>query len=177
MHGGFLQQRFLARREGVQPGGNDTLDRFRQHAGRPTLREHADVLLGEERIAARALEQRSLLVRKLEWLLEERRDEPCGLIVAERAQRNRRGICFAASPAMAALEQLRPRGRDHEEWNAVKPVDNVVEEIEKAVVGPMQVLEHEHGRPAFGDRFKKPSPRRRGGTTMASLARETDKRA
>ena len=38
------------------------------------------------------------------------------------------------------------------------PVDEVVDEVEQVVVGPVQVLEDEHERPTFGQGLEEPSP-------------------
>ena len=55
------------------------------------------------------------------------------------------------------VEQLRPRGADDEQRHAARPVDEVVDEVEQVVVGPVQVLEHEHERP-----LARRAPRRSG---------------
>jgi hypothetical protein len=70
VHRGLLEQFLLGARQGVQSRGDHSLHRLRQLAGRAALREHADVLLREERIAARSFKQRALLVCELEWLLQ-----------------------------------------------------------------------------------------------------------
>src|SRR5919206_588186 len=49
-----------------------------------------------------------------------------------------------AAPAAAALEQLRARRADDQHRHAARPVDQVVDEIEHLVVGPVQILEDQH---------------------------------
>ena len=44
------------------------------------------------------------------------------------------------------LEQLGPSQRDHVEPVAARPLEQVLDEVEQARVGPLQVLEDEHGR-------------------------------
>ena len=65
------EQALLDLRESVEPRRDEALHGFRQLRGRPPLAQHARVLLGVQRVAARPLEQRSLVVGELERLLEQ----------------------------------------------------------------------------------------------------------
>ena len=61
--------------------------------------------------------------------------------------------------------------RDDEERQSPGPVDQVVDEVEKAFVGPMQVLEDEHERALLAERLEEAPPRREGlaGMVLAQL--------
>jgi hypothetical protein len=83
VHGGLVQQLLLAPWQRVQPRCDHSLHRLRQLTGRPAFLEHADVLLCEERIAARAVEEDSLFVRELQWLLQKRGDQPRRVVFRE----------------------------------------------------------------------------------------------
>ena len=130
MHGRLLQQLLLFSWQRVESRRDDSLHRLRQLTRRPAFREHADVLLGEERVAARAVEQRSLLVSQLERSLEQARNQPRGVLVGQRLERNRCRVRLSSTPALSSLQQLRARRPDHQERDAAEPVDEVVEEVQ-----------------------------------------------
>ena len=52
------------------------------------------------------------------------------------------------------FEQLGARGPDDHERHGLCPVGEVLEEGEHRLVGPMKVLEHEHGGALLGDRAR-----------------------
>ena len=57
-------------------------------------------------------------------------------------------------PAAPAGRRSNSSGRaahDHQQRHAVRPVDQVLEEVEQRVVGPVQVLEHQHRGPFGGE--------------------------
>ena len=70
----------------------------------------------------------------------------------------RRRIELAAAPARAPLEQLRPRGRDGQQRDVRDPVDELVHEVEQALVRPVEVLEDDDERPLLGHRLEKAPP-------------------
>ena len=91
-------------------------------------------------------------------MLDHGRDEPTGLRVGQRRQGHRERVGLAAAPAGAPGEQLRPCGSHDEERHTGRPVDEVIDEVEQAVVGPLEVLENEHERPLVGERLEEPAP-------------------
>ena len=155
-----LQERLLLRRQRVEARGDDSLDGLGQRELRPgeRLGEHADVFLGVERIAARVGEEpRRAAV--LDGLLREEGDQQLlGLRVRERRERDGDGAPLAAAPARTALEELRPGCAHDQDRDAGRPVDEMVDEVEQAVVGPVQVLEDEHERVLLGQRLEEPAP-------------------
>ena len=71
-------------------------------------------------------------------------------------------VAFALPPPHAGRRSS-SSGRavaDDEERDVAEPVDEVVDEVEQAVVGPVEVLEHEHGRAPLGDRLEEATPGR-----------------
>ena len=62
--------------------------------------------------------------------------------------------------------ELRSGGADHEQRHTFGSVDEVLQEGEHRVVGPVKVLEHEYGRVLLGDVFEEPSP---GGEELLTL--------
>ena len=91
--------------------------------------------------------------------------EPRCLLVRERRERDRRRVRLAAAPGRATREQLRPRARDDEDRNIGEPVDELVGEVEQAVVGPVHVLEDEHEGPLVSERLEEAPP---GGERLAA---------
>ncbi len=57
---------------------------------------------------------------------------------------------------------------DQEQGDALGDVRQVLEEGEHRLVGPVQVLEHEHGRTLLGDPLQEPAP---GGEQLLALGR------
>ena len=114
------------------------------------LGEHAGVLLGVEWVALGALEDRLLRVGVEDGAVEEVLEEARSVLVGERADRKRERIELAAAPTRPPVEQLRAGRSDDEEWNGRRPVCEVVDEVEQAVVGPVQVFEDEHEGPLLG---------------------------
>ena len=89
-------------------------------------------------------------------------DEPGRLLVRERRERDRERVRLSSTPAGAAREELGPGGAHDEERNLDRPVDEIVDEVEQAVVGPMEILEDEHERPALRERLEEAPPRGEG---------------
>ena len=65
--------------------------------------------------------------------------------------------------------ELGTRGPDHEQRHRLGAVGQVLEEREHRVVGPVQVLEDEHGRALLGDVLEEPPPR---GEQLVALGRD-----
>ena len=69
-----------------------------------------------------------------------------------------------------ALEELRPRRRDDEQRDVGHPVDELVDEVEQALVRPVEVLEDEDERALLGEPFEEAPPR--GERLVAPVAAE-----
>ena len=68
---------------------------------------------------------------------------------------------FPPPHARSSLEQLRPGGADDQQRHRAGPVSEQVDEVQQGVVGPVDVLEHEHRRAVLGQRLEEPPPRRK----------------
>ena len=64
------------------------------------------------------------------------------------------------------LPQLRPRRADDKQRHACDPLRQLVDEVKQGIVGPMQVLEDEHGRAPLGKRLEEAAP---GGEAFAAV--------
>ena len=85
-------------------------------------------------------------------------DEARGVVVGERRERDRRRVRLASAPAWTAREELGASGADDEHRHSGRPVDEVVDEVEQAVVRPVEILEDEHERASLCERFQEPPP-------------------
>ena len=61
--------------------------------------------------------------------------------------------------AGAALEELGTRRTEEQERHLPTPVEEVLQEVQQGVVGPVQVLDDEHARPPRRHLLEKPPPR------------------
>ena len=99
-------------------------------------------------------------------------DQACGVLVGERRKRQRDRVRLASTPAGTSHEQLRPGAAEDEQRHPGRPVDEAVDELEQAVVGPVQVLEDEHGGALFAQCLEEAPPGgERFATTLAALRR------
>ena len=64
-----------------------------------------------------------------------------------------------------ALEELGPRGRDDEQRDVGHPVDELVEKVEEALVGPVDVLDDDDERTLLGETLEEAAP---GGERLVS---------
>ena len=150
--------------ESVEPSGDDALHRARELRGREvgdgSIRRHPCELLRVQRVPARADQERRLQLRGQDGAVEEFCEQHRGLLVRQGRERERRRVELPAAPARPTDEELRPRRAHDQEWDVARPVDQLVEEVEEAVVGPVQILEHQHGRAALGECLEEATPGR-----------------
>ena len=136
-------------------------------------------LLGVERVPACPRDERLLRLGVEERPIEQREDEAGGVLVRKRREGDGRRVALASSPARSAVEELGPGGAQDQQRDAVHPIDEVVDEVEQAFVGPVQILEHEHRGPALGERLDEPPPSGERFATLVArqvVASETDER-
>ncbi len=178
--GRVLHKLLLLLGKSVQPRRDHALDRLRKRQVNVLLEsparalaaqiaavdQHPDELLRVERVAARAGEQDGLRLCRQHRLLEERRDEPCRVVLGQGLQLDGGGVDLSSAPRRPALQQLGTRGGHDEDRQVAHPLDQVVDEIEQAVVGPLDVLEHKDERAALGQRLEEATP---GGKRLAAL--------
>jgi hypothetical protein len=115
-HGGVSEELLLVLAEHVQARGDDALERLREREilARAAFRVELRELFRVQRVPARALEERLLRGYVEQRPFQEPAEQPGGLGVGERLERDRRRVQLAAAPAGSSLEQLRPRRRDDE---------------------------------------------------------------
>ena len=81
------------------------------------------------------------------------------MFVLQRRKRDRGRVRLPSAPALPALEQFRPRSAENEDRRRPRPLDELVDEIEEPLVGPVEVLEDEHHRPLLRNRLEEAPPR------------------
>ena len=165
----------VLRGQPVKARRDDRPHRVRQ-AGQAAvaLAQRLDVLLGVERIAAGALDQLGDPPRR-ERSARERGDQRRRVRRQQRPERERGAVGLAAAPLGPALEQLGARGGDEQHRRVRGPLDEIVDEVEQAVVGPVDILKQEDQRPLLGQRLEQRPPRgellRRAGRPLTQYPR------
>ena len=82
------------------------------------------------------------------------------LLTAQRRQRDRRRVRLPAAPARPPGQELGPCGGDDEYRDPGRPVDEVVDEVQQALVRPVEVLEDDDERALLREPLEEPPPRR-----------------
>src|SRR5919106_2090073 len=178
-HGGALERCLARRRQVVDAGGDERLQRVgdatRATVAHSALDQHPDRLLDEERIPLGALEQlcrksRRQLTGRTCKLDDELVDQQLALLGGQRLELDRGRPDTASAPPRSRVEQLRSRETQDQERRA-HPVGEVLDEIEQRFLGPVDVLEEEDERLHVAERLHD-LPRRPRDLLGASLALE-----
>ena len=174
-----LEKRLPRRRQMVDARGDERLERVGD-ASRPAvpgaaLEQHADRLLDEQRVALGPLEQLLRqrgrdLTRGSGELDDELLDEQLALVRRERLQLDRGRAHAPSAPPRPRVEQLGP-GEAEDEKRRADPVREVLDQVEKRLLGPVDVLEEENERLDVAERLHDLA-RRPGDLLRASLALE-----
>ena len=171
--GGVLKHGLPVRRERVEARRDQRLERVGQRQlpfGR-ALDQHPRVLLGVQRVARGVREQARPDVASHRRLLEQRAQQRDRLLGRQRLERPH------GTPLRPALEQLGTRRADDRERDVRAPRGEVLDEIEHAVVRPVQVFEREHEQAAVPRHARHvAAPRGERLTLVARLAAEPDER-
>ena len=123
-------------------------------------------LLGVQRVAGGPLQQQGLDPDGQHRPADQGGQQPGRLQVGQRPQRDPGRRRVAAAPARLALQQLGP-GRGHDQQGQVgRALDQVLQELEHRLVGPVQVLDHQDQRAGGGDGLDEPPP---GGEQLGPL--------
>ena len=156
-HRSLLHEPALERPQRVEPRGQHALHGVRQRGSLAALLgDPARHLLGEQRVAARALGHGH---RALEAGRQQRVHQRARLRGAERLEHELGGRAAPAAPARPPVEQLVAGEADEHERRAY-PLREVLDRLEHAVVRPVDVLECDHERAAPGDRLDARAERR-----------------
>ena len=155
----FWASALLVGRQPVEPRGEDgldgrwdldLLDRPRQLPGAigqsqdAPVDEHPDELLGEERVAIGEADD-ALAQRGRQAAGEQAIDQRRVSSALERLEDDRRRVGDAAAPRRAPVEELVAREAEDGD-RALAPAREVLDEVEQALVGPMDVLQDEDQR-------------------------------
>ena len=115
-------------------------------------------LLGEERIAARRPRRRAAASSRIASGSRATASSVDGLR-GQRAQLDLGDVARRAAEVGPALEQLRPARAEHQERRVVEPLnDDLLDQVEQAVVGPVRVVDPDHQRPLAGQQGDEPAP-------------------
>ena len=120
------------------------------------VEQHAD---GLDRVEGHAFGARE---HTRTHVFREARHEPCQQLIhrlgRERLEVDRREAALAASPGGALVGQLRTGEHEHEERVRARPLEQVLQEVEQAAVGPLHVLEYEDRGRVLGEPLEEDAP-------------------
>ncbi len=169
-HRRILEHELLVPLQRVDPRCDDSLHRLGQWqlafaqlpapvvaVEKAAIDEHADELLGVQRVPLCAREQRLPELGRNERLPKQIADERARLRIAQRGKRDRDCV-RTSSPRRPPLTQLGPRGADQDERRTRRPVGQMVEEVEQALVRPVKVFDHQHERAPGRERLERAAP-------------------
>ena len=169
-HRSVLKQGLLLVGKRIEPGGDDSLHRLGQRqllaAGdQLAVGHHANKLLRVQRVPTGSLEKSGLRLRGQDGPLEESREEARRLVVVERRQ-GERGRVRLPPPQPARRASSSGRAVHTTRIGTSGPVDQVVDEVEKPLVRPVEILEDKDEWALFGDALEEPPP---GGERLRPL--------
>ena len=155
-HGAVRKKPALVGGEAVQPRGDQCVQRLRHleladlrdrtiHGAvlrdQAAVEEHSHRLDGIQRNAFGALED--LFPRPLGEARHETGEELLHRVLRKRLEVERRKVAQAGAPRGPLLGEIGPREREYEERRVPRPLEQVLDEVEQARVGPLHVLERE----------------------------------
>ena len=122
------------------------------------VEEHAHRLDRVERDPLGALHDRP--GRALRQARDQAAEQLEHLGIGQRLEAERREAALAGSPGRAALEKLGPGEGDDVDRLAAGPGQEILDEVEEPLIGPLEVLEDEHHGRLLGDALEVGPPRR-----------------
>src|SRR5207244_7399547 len=115
------------------------------------LRDESEHLLDEERVSlGRRRDPLSELFGKVS-AGEQVVDQRLGVGLGERLEQDRRRVVLATAPTRTCVQEVRPRDAQEEDGCITAPVGDVVDEVEKRRLCPVQVVENEDQWTALGE--------------------------
>ena len=168
----MLNHRALVFRKTVNPGRDQRLQRgwnFQTRdiggeaigalaLGQATIaKQHPDDLDGVQRNAFSPLED--LAGNRIRQAAGEAVENPGHGIRRKRLELQGSEVALAGSPGRSPFEELPSSQGDDEDGVSPAPFQEVLDEVEEALVGPMQLLENHDSGPAVTDAFEEGSPR------------------
>ena len=139
----FLQQLLYRRTGRVDACRDDPVQCGRDVRPRSVLKKHPDVLLDEERVPLGP--RHHVAHRNIGAVAHQLPREPLGLVFFERFERESKRIRPPGAPCGAPLEQVRS-GQTHENERRPEMVEQVFDQGEQGILGPVQVLEHDRAQ-------------------------------
>ncbi len=183
---GVLDEGSLGRVEAVEPCRDEGVERVRdrelaERAGwfesaafdrvqAAIGYEHPDRFDGVERNALGPPDDRSR--GRLGQAFDEAIEEPAHRRRVEWREVERQEVPAARAPVRSTLEELRPGERDDEDRDVPAPLEQVIDEVERAGVGPVEILEHEGHERVGGHPLEvgPPGPEELAGTALRRIA-------
>ena len=179
-YGRLLDQRTVGGIEAVEASCDQRLEglrdlEMRQVADRPIstilgrestlVQQHPDGLDGVERHAVGAFEDEPH--RGVRQARNEAIEALGHDLVTERLEREGDRVAASGAPVRPPLEQVRPRQRHDEDRMGAAPLEHVVDEVEEARIGPLEVLEEQDRQAQVRDALEERPPR---GEQLLALA-------
>ncbi len=170
-HRCVLHERALRRRKAIDPRGDERMERFRHG-------ELAEIADGAEGVAvaldAAVIQQRAHRLDRIQRDALRAPDDPVDdavrqtghepahhrshLVVVERGEREGGEAALAGTPRRPAVEELRARQRDDVDRSAARPGQQVLDEVEETLIGPLEILEDHDHRAGLGDALEEGAP-------------------
>ncbi len=147
LHGPSLQHRPHVPIERVDAGLQQRLDRRRHgHVAAPAFADHGEHLLDEQGVTGGGDRDPLAQCQVDRRPGAETFHQLAALLRRERLKKERRGVQLASAPVGTQVEELGAGNAKDEEGSAPGEVCDVLDEIEKDRLGPLQVVHHDHLR-------------------------------
>ena len=174
-HRGGLDRRLVDRREAVEPGQHERLDRARQRVAH-RLARCPQQLLEKQRIAAGALDATR---RQRRVGAAEVRRQPPGVGVAERAEVERQRGHARGVAAARGVERLglRPHGHGQHDAAVAAAGRRAREQCQRRRLGPVQILDGEQHAARSRALLQQRDERRRGAAVATGAVQRSVGRA
>jgi hypothetical protein len=126
-----------------------------------SLSKHLGVLLRIERVTPRASEQIGLRFGGQKGRLEQTCQESARVRFREWCKRESCRVELPSAPGRPPLEKLRSSRANDQDRDAAGPLDEMVDEVQQVVIGPVQILEDEDEWSMLGHPLEEPPPSRK----------------
>ena len=165
------QDAALGRWKRIQARSDDGPDARGQLACGGALGDRRRELFDEQRVAVRGRSDRLGAIGRVTGLGEELFGELAARRAGQRLQRERRVRGQAAAPARAVGQELGPGERDEEHGDLAHACREHLEQVEEALVRPVDVLVQEQGRRAQRERLDEDAGREEERLAVDALVR------
>ncbi len=174
LNSGALEGESLTVAQLIEPSGEEGVNRWRNGNSRnvshdrPTtvfrheqtlVDQHRDHLLDEQRVTFGSFGDSLLESIVVVFLPDEVRHQLPALAVRERLEEDGRGVQLAARPGGPHLEELRSRHAHEQDRCAAGPLGEMLHQIEKQRLSPMDVVENDDERASASHRLQEPARR------------------